>query len=111
MFSGVFGKPVVAAFDEASQSSDAGLVLLGALDRRLDLTRRLCEPVRDGRAIEIELPCGFRSRERRPRNGRGEPMRALSKRAGSARSSSRNHPGNPTRRRSERLRNVGRRCL
>lgn len=52
MFDGVFGKPVVAVFDEASQSSDAGLVLLGALDRRLDLTRRLCEPLRDGRAVE-----------------------------------------------------------
>lgn len=49
LFADSFGKPVAVAFDTASQSSDAGLVLLGAIDRRLRLTDALCDQFADGR--------------------------------------------------------------
>jgi hypothetical protein len=40
---------VVATFDAATQSSDAGLLLLGAIDRRIGLTRDLCAQLPDQR--------------------------------------------------------------
>jgi len=49
LFGDAFEKPVAVLFDGGSQSSDAGLVLLGAIDRRLRLTDALCEPLTDGR--------------------------------------------------------------
>ena len=50
LFADAFAKPVAAVFDAASQTSDAGLLLLGAIDRRLHLTDRICEQLPDGRA-------------------------------------------------------------
>ena len=49
LFSEVFSKPVTAVFDAAAQTSDGGLLLLGALDRRIGLTRRLCARMPDSR--------------------------------------------------------------
>jgi hypothetical protein len=49
LFSESFQKPLAAVFDAASQTSDAGLILLGTLDRRLDVTRRLCAHLPDAR--------------------------------------------------------------
>lgn len=49
LFSEAFQKPVTAVFDGASQSSDAGLLLLGAVDRKLGLTAGLCQEILDGR--------------------------------------------------------------
>ncbi len=49
-FTDVFQRPVVAAFDEASQTSDAGLLLLGALDRQFHLTAGVCAQLSDERA-------------------------------------------------------------
>jgi hypothetical protein len=45
----VFEKPVVARFDAEALSSDGGLVLLGAIDRRWGLTQALCDLVQDAR--------------------------------------------------------------
>ena len=54
-FEGVFSKPVVAAFDGEALSSDGGLVLLGAVDRRLRLTERLAACLTDRRdASKVE---------------------------------------------------------
>lgn len=49
LFPDAFSRPVVATFDAEAQSSDGGLLLLSALDRRLGLTQRLCGAVSDRR--------------------------------------------------------------
>src|ERR1700760_5170875 len=49
LFGRVEGRPVVAEFDGGALTSDAGGLLLGAADRRLDLVRRLAECFRDAR--------------------------------------------------------------
>src|ERR1700684_4337741 len=48
-FERVEGRPVVAEFDGGALTSDAGGLLLGAADRRLDLVRRLAGCFRDAR--------------------------------------------------------------
>ena len=48
-FGRVEGRPVVAEFDGGALTSDAGGLLLGAADRRLDLVRRLAGCFRDER--------------------------------------------------------------
>ena len=48
-FGRVEGGPVVAEFDGGALTSDAGGLLLGAADRRLDLVRRLAGCFRDAR--------------------------------------------------------------
>ena len=48
-FGRVEGRPVVAEFDGGALTSDAGGLLLGAADRRLDLVRRLAGCFRDAR--------------------------------------------------------------
>src|SRR5271166_6290967 len=48
-FGRVEGRPVVAEFDGGALTSDAGGLLLGATDRRLDLVRRLAGCFRDAR--------------------------------------------------------------
>jgi len=66
-------KPVVARFDGGALSSDAGVTLLAALDRRLGLTERLARCLVDGRdqgrvrhrAVELlrqriyQIACGY----------------------------------------------------
>jgi Transposase DDE domain group 1 len=55
VFGRVEGRPVVAEFDGGTLTSDAGGLLLGAADRRLDLVRRLAgcfRDVRDARFVE-----------------------------------------------------------
>lgn len=49
-FTDVFHRPVAAAFDEGAQTSDAGLLLLGALDRQVHLTAGICAQLSDARA-------------------------------------------------------------
>ena len=49
LFARVEGRPVVAEFDGGALTSDAGGLLLGAADRRLDLVRRLAGCFRDAR--------------------------------------------------------------
>ena len=49
VFGRVEGRPVVAEFDGGALTSDAGGLLLGAADRRLDLVRRLAGCFRDAR--------------------------------------------------------------
>src|SRR5215471_12071135 len=53
VFPPVEGRPVVAAFDGGSITSDAGAVLLGAADRRMDMTRRLAACFHDTRNQEF----------------------------------------------------------
>ena len=48
-FGQVEGRPVVAEFDGGTLTSDAGGLLLGAADRRLDMVRRLAGCFRDAR--------------------------------------------------------------
>ena len=48
-FGRVEGRPVVAEFDGGALTSDAGGLLLGAADQRLDLVRRLAGCFRDAR--------------------------------------------------------------
>ena len=48
-FPDLFGKPLVAKFDEPHASSDGGAVLLRAADKTLGLTRRLAERLNDDR--------------------------------------------------------------
>ena len=48
-FGRVEGRPVVAEFDGGALTSDAGGLLLGAADRRLDLVQRLAGCFRDAR--------------------------------------------------------------
>lgn len=43
-FAYIFQWPVVAAFDEATQTCDAGLLLLGVLDRQLHLAAGVLGP-------------------------------------------------------------------
>lgn len=49
LFNDLFGKPVVAVFDQPQSSSDGGAVLLKAADRRLGLIERLAACVHDPR--------------------------------------------------------------
>lgn len=49
LFEDQFTRPVVAAFDADALSSDGGLSLLGALDRGLQLSRRLASKLADHR--------------------------------------------------------------
>ena len=49
VFGRVEGRPVVAEFDSGAMTSDAGGLLLGAADRRLDLVRRIAGCFRDAR--------------------------------------------------------------
>ena len=49
LFGQVEGRPVVAEFDGGALTSDAGGLLLGAADQRLDLVRRLAGCFRDAR--------------------------------------------------------------
>jgi len=49
LFSDLFGKPLVAKFDQRHGSSDGGAILLKACDRRLALTERLIESIDDSR--------------------------------------------------------------
>ena len=49
VFGRVEGRPVVAEFDGGALTSDAGGLLLGAADQRLDLVRRLAGCFRDAR--------------------------------------------------------------
>ena len=48
-FGRVEGRPVVAEFDGGALTSEAGGLLSGAADRRLDLVRRLAGCFRDAR--------------------------------------------------------------
>ena len=48
-FGRVESRPVVAEFDGGALTSDAGGLLLGAADRRLDLVRRIARCFRDAR--------------------------------------------------------------
>lgn len=61
----VFLKPVVAQFDAATQSSDGGLLLLGACDRQVGLTDAICAEFSDRRQrgkVDHELSDMFRQR-------------------------------------------------
>lgn len=49
LFEEPFAKPIVVAFDGEESSSDGGAVLLGAVDRRIGLTRALGRELADGR--------------------------------------------------------------
>jgi Transposase DDE domain group 1 len=49
VFGRVEGRPVVAEFDSGAMTSDAGGLLLGAADRRLDVVRRIAGCFRDAR--------------------------------------------------------------
>jgi hypothetical protein len=49
LFSDIFGKPVVAEFDQRQGSSDGGAILLKAADRRYGLTERLAACLQDYR--------------------------------------------------------------
>src|SRR6516225_12056986 len=49
VFRRVEGRSVVAEFDGGALTSDAGGLLLGAADRRLDLVRRIARCFRDAR--------------------------------------------------------------
>jgi len=49
LFPDAFGKPTAVGFDAEALSSDAGAVLLGALDRGIGLTAQLCERLKDRR--------------------------------------------------------------
>lgn len=65
LFAEPFSKPVTAQFDADDQSSDGGLVLLGALDRGIGLTGRLAGWLRDGREplkVRHGIPELFRQR-------------------------------------------------
>jgi hypothetical protein len=48
-FERVEGRPVVAEFDGGAMTTDAGGLLLGAADRRLNLVRRIAGCFRDAR--------------------------------------------------------------
>jgi hypothetical protein len=49
LFEGIFDKSVHSRFDSELRTSDGGASLLGAIDRRLRLTERLCGRLRDRR--------------------------------------------------------------
>lgn len=48
-FESTFGQDVVATFDASALTSDAGLLALAALDRKVKLTERLCASLTDAR--------------------------------------------------------------
>ncbi|MBK4723064.1 transposase [Azospirillum sp. YIM DDC1] len=48
----VAGKPVHAAFDGSRLTSDAGILLLAEIDRRLGICERLADCIEDTRAPE-----------------------------------------------------------
>ncbi|MBP2314940.1 IS1380 family transposase, partial [Azospirillum soli] len=48
----VAGKPVHAAFDDGRLTSDAGILLLAEIDRRLEICERLADCIEDTRAPE-----------------------------------------------------------
>lgn len=50
LFEGLFGKPTHVAFDAEGQTSDGGLLLLAAADRKLGLTRSLADCLTDVRS-------------------------------------------------------------
>jgi Transposase DDE domain group 1 len=65
LFQDIFQKPVVSRFDSEMRTSDGGASLLGALDRKLDITRSLCECLNDDRApgrVEHSYLAMFRQR-------------------------------------------------
>jgi hypothetical protein len=65
LFGEAFSKPVTIEFDGDRQTSDGGLVLLGALDRGIKLTDRLIRCFSDPRErakVEHELEVLFRQR-------------------------------------------------
>ncbi len=84
LFPKLFGKKTVIQFSEPAQSSDGGLVLLGALDEKLGLTDRLAGVVRDrrqsGKVIHemrellreriYAIACGYPDTNDAPRVGR-----------------------------------------
>lgn len=45
--SSLSGKPLVAAFDGGRLSSDSGVLLLGEIDRRIGISKRLAGCLRD----------------------------------------------------------------
>src|SRR5260370_8549739 len=49
LFPGIFGKPVIAQFDQREGSSDGGALLLKAADRHYDLVAGLASCLRDER--------------------------------------------------------------
>ncbi|MEE8467719.1 MAG: transposase, partial [Planctomycetota bacterium] len=49
LFKGIFHKPVVSQFDSELRTSDGGASLLGAVDRRINLTETLSELLGDPR--------------------------------------------------------------
>lgn len=49
LFPEIFSRPTTIAFDAEALTSDGGAVLLGALDRGIGLTARLCEALNDRR--------------------------------------------------------------
>jgi hypothetical protein len=49
LFENIFEKPVACEFDSALRTSDGGVSLLGAIDRRTKLTETLCGHLHDGR--------------------------------------------------------------
>jgi hypothetical protein len=65
LFADVFAKPLLATFDTSSLSSDAGFLLLGAIDRKIGLTGALCAGLPDPRQpgkVEHSLHDLFRQR-------------------------------------------------
>lgn len=52
LFSDLYSKPVVAAFDQDNSSSDGGAILLKAIDRRLGLSERLASCIEDTREAD-----------------------------------------------------------
>ena len=52
-FAPVAGRGVVAAFDGARMTSDAGVLLLGAADRAIGLVERFAGYFTDGRAVDL----------------------------------------------------------
>src|SRR6202045_4820260 len=73
LFPGIFGKPVVAQFDQREGSSDGGALLLKAADRHYGLVAGLASGLRDERqAVKVDhslrelvaqrvfpIPCGY----------------------------------------------------
>lgn len=49
LFEDLFDKPVAVEFTAPDQSSDGGVLLLKAIDRKMNLTPRLANAIRDGR--------------------------------------------------------------
>lgn len=50
LFEDAFQKPLHVTFDAEGQTSDGGMVILAAADRRLDLTARLADCIHDSRS-------------------------------------------------------------